>query len=240
MRSRQSDLSGNGGGTLFVVATPIGNMDDLTLRALATLQSVDVILCEDTRHTRALLARHGITVATESYHEHNEVQKTPGIVERLVDGVSMALVSDAGTPTISDPGYRLLNALRETVVAVVPIPGASSVTTLLSVSGLPTDRFVFEGFLPVKKGKRQRRLDELASEPRTIVLFESPHRIARTLAECLATWGDRPACLGRELTKKFEEIRRAPLSELSAHFEGRSVKGEITLAIGGFASSAKD
>lgn len=240
MTSDSSHAGRGATGTLYVVATPIGNMDDLTLRALATLQSVEVILCEDTRHTRALLARHGIAAATESYHEHNEVQKTPGIVTRLEEGASMALVSDAGTPTVSDPGYRLLNALRGTGVNVIPIPGASSVTTLLSVSGLPTDRFVFEGFLPVKKGKRQRRLDELAAEPRTIVLFESPHRIARTLAECLATWGDRPACLGRELTKKFEEIRRAPLSDLVAHVQGRTVKGEITLAVGGQVRTADE
>lgn len=226
-------------GALFVVATPIGNLGDMSHRAVETLREVELILCEDTRQTRKLLDHYGVRTPTMAYHDHNEARKTPELVERLTNGAQIALVSDAGTPTISDPGYRLLNALRSTDVAVVPIPGASAVTALLSVSGLPTDRFLFEGFLPVKKGKRQRRLDELAVEKGTIVLFESPHRIARTLAECLDVWGDRPACIGRELTKKFEEIRRGHLSELCEWAGQRTLKGEITLAVSG-ASAASE
>ncbi|GAB4320098.1 MAG: hypothetical protein Kow0074_10140 [Candidatus Zixiibacteriota bacterium] len=196
-----------------------------------------MILCEDTRQTRKLLDHYGVRTPTMAYHDHNEARKTPELVERLIAGAQIALVSDAGTPTISDPGYRLLHALRSTDVMVVPIPGASAVTALLSVSGLPTDRFLFEGFLPVKKGKRQRRLEELAAERATIVLFESPYRIARTLIECLDAWGDRPACAGRELTKKFEEIRRGTLSELCEWAGTKTMKGEITLAVAGCSAS---
>lgn len=220
-------------GSLYVLATPIGNLGDISYRAIKTLQDADLILCEDTRQTRKLLDHYGIHAPTMSYHDHNEARKTPEIVERLMQGANIALVSDAGTPTISDPGYRLLNALRDTDLSVIPIPGASAVTALLSVSGLPTDRFVFEGFLPVKKGKRQRRLEELAVDEKTIVFFESPHRIARTLGECLAVMGNRPACVGRELTKKFEEIQRGTLEELSQWAQQKTIKGEITLAIGG-------
>jgi 16S rRNA (cytidine1402-2'-O)-methyltransferase len=221
------------GGILYVVATPIGNLDDISNRALTILQNVDLILCEDTRRTRKLLSRYGIEARTMSFHEHNEAQKTPAIVEKLDAGAKIALVSDAGTPTISDPGYRLISALSETEIPSIPIPGPSAVTALLSVAGLPTDRFVFEGFLPVKAGKRRRRLEELANDPRTIVLFESPFRIARTLNECNDIFGDRRCCLGRELTKQFEEIRRGTLSELAAWAGSRKLKGEIVLAIEG-------
>lgn len=220
-------------GVLYVVATPIGNLEDISQRALNVLRSVDLILCEDTRHTRKLLSHYAISARVEAYHEHNERQRTPALVARLQAGAQVALVSDAGTPTISDPGYRLLEALSHTEVAVVPIPGPSAVTALISVSGLPTDRFVFEGFLPVKSGKRHQRLTQLASEERTIVLFESPYRIARTLSECLEVWGDRRCCLGRELTKKFEEVRRDSLSGLCAWANGRTFKGEIVLAVAG-------
>lgn len=220
-------------GTLYVVATPIGNLADISPRALSVLRDVELVLCEDTRHTRKLLDHYAINARVEAYHEHNERQKTPSLVERLQSGAQIALVSDAGTPAISDPGYPLLEALRHTAVSVVPIPGPSALTAILSVSGLPTDRFVFEGFLPVKSGKRQRRLGELAAEERTIVLFESPYRIARTLSECLTAWGDRQCCLGRELTKKFEEIRRGSLSELCAWADKRAFKGEIVLAVAG-------
>ncbi len=224
-------------GNLYVLATPIGNLGDISHRAIETLHHADLILCEDTRQTRKLLDRYGINTSTMSYHDHNEARKTPEIIQRLMQGANIALVSDAGTPTIADPGYRLLNALRETDVSVSPIPGASAVTALLSVSGLPTDRFVFEGFLPVKKGKRQRRLEGLAADQRTIIFFESPHRIARTLSECLTAMGNRPACVGRELTKKFEEIQRGTLEELGQWAERKTIKGEITLAIGGRSST---
>ncbi len=220
-------------GVLYVVATPIGNLGDISARALEVLRKVDLILCEDTRHTRKLLSHYDINARVEAYHDHNERQKTPSLVSRIQSGARVALVSDAGTPTISDPGYSLIAALSQTEISIVPIPGPSSVTALLSVSGLPTDRFVFEGFLPVKSGKRSRRLQELAVEDRTIVLFESPYRIARTLAECYGAWGNRRACLGRELTKKFEEIRRDSLQGLCAWSEGRSFKGEIVLAVAG-------
>ncbi len=226
-------------GVLYVVATPIGNLGDISRRALEVLAAVDVILCEDTRHTRTLLSHYAINASLESYHEHNERQKAPLIVERLRAGARMALVSDAGTPTISDPGYRLLVALDDGSVSVVPIPGPSAVTALLSVSGLPTDRFVFEGFLPVKTGKRHGRLEELSTDPRTIVLFESPFRIARTLSECLQILGDRRCCLGRELTKMFEEVRRGSLSQLVEWSAGRTPKGEIVLAIAGAPDSAE-
>ncbi|MBD3298084.1 MAG: 16S rRNA (cytidine(1402)-2'-O)-methyltransferase [candidate division Zixibacteria bacterium] len=220
-------------GSLYVLATPIGNLGDISHRAIETLRNANLILCEDTRQTRKLLDHYGISVPTMSYHDHNEARKTPEIVERLTQGATIALVSDAGTPTISDPGYRLLNALRDTDISVIPIPGASAVTALLSVSGLPTDRFVFEGFLPVKKGKRRRRLEELATDERTMILFESPYRIARTLSECLAAMGNRPACVGRELTKTFEEIQRGTLEQLGQWAEKKTIKGEITVAIGG-------
>lgn len=221
------------GGVLYVIATPIGNLGDVSARALETLRTVDLVLCEDTRRTHKLLSHHGIETRTTSFHEHNEEKKVPSIIEQLNAGSSIALVSDAGTPTISDPGYRLISALAQTEIPIIPIPGPSAVTALLSVSGLPTDRFVFEGFLPVKSGKRRRRLEELAGEPRTIVLFESPFRIARTLAECFEVLSDRRCCFGRELTKEFEEIRHGTLAELSQWSEGRTFKGEIVLAIAG-------
>ena len=224
-------------GVLYVVATPIGNLEDISQRALGVLRSVDLILCEDTRHTRKLLSHYAISVRVEAYHEHNERHRTPSLVARLQAGAQVALVSDAGTPTISDPGYHLLEALSHTEIAVVPIPGPSAVTAIVSVSGLPTDRFVFEGFLPVKSGKRRQRLTLLASEERTIVLFESPYRIARTLSECLEVWGDRRCCLGRELTKKFEEVRRGSLSGMCTWAEGRTFKGEIVLAVAGLGYS---
>lgn len=233
VRSETGESDDEISGTLYVVATPIGNLEDISPRAVNVLRGVDLILCEDTRHTRKLLAHYAINARVEAYHEHNERQRTPSLVARLQAGARIALVSDAGTPTISDPGYPLLEALTHTQVSVVPIPGPSAVTAILSVSGLPTDRFVFEGFLPVKSGKRLKRLTELASEERTIVLFESPYRIARTLSACLDAWGDRRCCLGRELTKKFEEVRRDSLSALCAWAGPRTFKGEIVLAVAG-------
>lgn len=221
------------GGALYVVATPLGNLGDITGRGVETLRRVDLVLCEDTRRTRILLSHYGISVRTLSLHEHNERARVEAVLGRLADGAQVALVSDAGTPAVSDPGYRLVDAAALGGFAVVPIPGPSAVTALLSVAGLPADRYVFEGFLPPKPGRRARRLAELAAETRTIVLFESPHRIARTLAELLAAWGDRRCCLGRELTKRFEEIRHGRLSDLATYLGSRAVKGEITLAVAG-------
>jgi 16S rRNA (cytidine1402-2'-O)-methyltransferase len=221
-------------GRLYVVATPIGNLDDISHRAIDVLRRVGLILCEDTRRTRILLAHYDIRNRCESFHEHSERAKTPEAVARLVAGAEMAIVSDGGTPLISDPGYRLVTACRAAGIEVIPIPGPSAVTAILSVAGLPTDRFVFEGFLPPKGAKRARRIAELAVEARTIVLFESPHRIARALDELAEAWGnERRCCLGRELTKKFEEIRRGTLAELAEWSSGRTLKGEITLAVSG-------
>ncbi|MEW5702878.1 MAG: 16S rRNA (cytidine(1402)-2'-O)-methyltransferase [Candidatus Zixiibacteriota bacterium] len=220
-------------GVLYVVATPLGNLDDISTRAVHVLGSVDLILCEDTRRTRVLVYHLGIRIPTLSLHEHNERSRTAAVLARLGDGARIALVSDAGTPVISDPGYRLIASVVESGHPIVPIPGASAVTALLSVAGLPADRYVFEGFLPPKSGRRARRLAELAAETRTIVLFESPHRLARTLGELHAAWGDRWCCVGRELTKRYEEIQHGRLSELAARHHSRAIKGEITLAVAG-------
>lgn len=227
-------------GRLYVVATPIGNLEDISRRALDVLRTVDLIFCEDTRRTRVLLAHYDIRNRCESFHEHSEGAKTPAAVARLAAGAQVAIVSDGGTPLISDPGYRLVTACREAGIAVIPIPGPSAVTAILSVAGLPTDRFVFEGFLPPKGAKRARRIAELAAESRTVVIFESPHRIARALGELAAACGDeRRCCLGRELTKKFEEIRRGTLAELSAWAGARTLKGEITLVLSGATTRRK-
>jgi len=201
--------------TLFVVATPIGNLDDITLRALNTLQEVDLIAAEDTRHTRKLLARHGIEAASIALHEHNEEQMAPRLVSRLLAGESIALVSDAGTPLLSDPGYRLVRLAAEAGVEISPIPGPSAVTAALSVSGLATDRFAFEGFLPSRRTARIKQLEALASEPRSTVLFESSHRIMASLEDMEAVFGsDRQAAICREMTKRFETVLRGTLGDL--------------------------
>ncbi len=219
-------------GTLYVVATPIGNLEDLSERALRTLREVDVIAAEDTRRTGKLLQHFGISKPLTSYHDASERRKAPELVRQLEEGRSIALVSDAGTPLLSDPGYRLVRAALDAGIAVVPIPGASAVTALLSVSGLAVDRFVFEGFLPPKEGKRRKRLEALKDEPRTILLYESPHHIARTLVEVEEVLGDREIALGRELTKVFEEVLRGRVSEVRAAMAGRE-RGEYTIAIAG-------
>jgi len=202
-------------GTLYVVATPIGNLEDISARALRILREVEGIAAEDTRHTGQLLAHFGINTPMFSLHEHNEYARLEQIVERLRQGQSLALVSDAGTPLISDPGFPLVRELRRQGLKVIPAPGPSSVLAALSVAGLPTDRFIFEGFLSAKSAARRQRLQALAREERTLVFLEASHRIAEMLADLAAVFGgERPAVIARELTKRFEEVQAATLSEL--------------------------
>ncbi len=218
---------------LYLVSTPIGNLEDITLRALAVLKSVDLVACEDTRHTRRLLDHFGIRKPTVSYHEHNEQARAEELVQRLLEGKSVAIVSDAGTPGISDPAYRIVLAAIERGIAVVPIPGAVALVAGLVASGLPTDSFLFAGFLPPKKMARRARLEELKAQRATLVLYEAPHRIRETLADALEVLGDRQASLARELTKLHEQFIRGKLSELVAHFETNQPRGEMTLVIAG-------
>jgi 16S rRNA (cytidine1402-2'-O)-methyltransferase len=217
---------------LYVVATPIGNLEDVTLRALRVLKEADLIACEDTRRTRTLLARFGISTPTTSYFEHNKLRKGPYLVGLLRDGKTVALVTDAGTPGISDPGFLLVREARAAGVPVVPVPGPAAVTAALSVAGVPASPFVFEGFLPIKSGRRLRRLRELAAMDMTVVLYESPHRIAVTLDAVREVFGDGDILVARELTKQFEDIAFAPPS---AHLErlagGSAARGEFTLVI---------
>jgi 16S rRNA (cytidine1402-2'-O)-methyltransferase len=220
-------------GTLYVVATPIGNLEDVTARALRVLKEVDLIAAEDTRRTRLLLAHFGIRTPLTSYYDAVEARRVPGLLAKLAAGARLALVSDAGTPGLSDPGHRLVTAAVSAGVPVVSIPGPSALTAALAVAGMATERFVFEGFLPARGAERARRLAALRAEPRAIVLFEAPHRLARTLADLIDTLGDRPAVLARELTKRFEEVRRETLSTLSAAVAARRVRGEITLIVAG-------
>ena len=221
------------GGVLYVVATPIGNLEDLTLRALRVLREVDLIAAEDTRHTRVLLSRHGISRPVTSYYDAVERARAPGIVEKLKAGARVALVSDAGTPGIADPGYHLVRGALAAGVPVVPVPGASAVTALVSVAGLAAERFVFEGFLPSRPGPRGARLAALASEPRAIVFFEAGRRLAAFLAAAHAALGERDAVIARELTKRHEEILRGTLGELAAHVASMErVRGEVTVLVG--------
>ena len=222
-------------GTLYVVATPIGHRDDITLRALKILGQVDLIAAEDTRKTRRLLDLHGIKGSFISYHEHNENERTPQILKKLKTGASIALVSNAGTPTVSDPGYRLIKSAAGNDVSIVPVPGVSAAAAALSVAGLPTDAFTFAGFLPKKKGKRLKQLGELAQEPRTLIFYESPKRILTLLKEIIGTMGNRYGMLGREMTKLHEEFIRGRLSEILKILAARSgIKGECTLLVSGW------
>lgn len=221
-------------GTLYVVATPIGNLQDITLRALRLLGEVDLIAAEDTRHTRKLLSHHGISRPLVSYHEHNKQRQASHLLALLQEGQNIALVTDAGTPCISDPGYFLLQTLIAHAIPIVPIPGPAAVMAALSVAGLPTDRFVFEGFLPPKGGKRRQRLEALRQEPRTIVVYESPHRLLRLLQDLVTHFGpERRVVLTRELTKHFEETRRGTASTLLEDLQGRTIRGECTVVIAG-------
>jgi len=218
-------------GTLYLVATPIGNLDDISNRALQILKRVDLIACEDTRHTRKLLQRFGINTKTISYHEHNESQRSLELIEQLKQGSDIAVVSDAGTPAINDPGFRLVSAAIDNNVQVVPIPGPNALITALVASGLPTDEFFFAGFLPSRLTARHSRLRELISVPGTLVLYEAPHRLAATLKDALEILGERRAVVARELTKLHEEIRRGLLSELVEHYSREEPRGEIVLMI---------
>jgi 16S rRNA (cytidine1402-2'-O)-methyltransferase len=219
-------------GTLYLIATPIGNLEDITHRAVRLLGEVAVIACEDTRHTRKLLNHYDINTRTVSYHEHNERERAAELIVQLRQGANVALVSDAGTPGISDPGFRLARLAIENEIAVVPIPGASAFVAALVASGLPTDEFYFGGFLPSRSGARRARLAELRAIPATLVFYEGPHRIAATLREAREVLGEREAVVARELTKLHEEIVRGRLSELAARFgENESARGEMVLLI---------
>jgi 16S rRNA (cytidine1402-2'-O)-methyltransferase len=218
---------------LYIVATPIGNLEDITLRALRVLREADLIACEDTRQTRKLLDHFGIAKPVTSYHDHNEAARTAELIGRLDRGETVALVSDAGTPLISDPGYRLVRAAIEAGIAVVPIPGPSAVMGALAGAGLGTDSFRFCGFLPPKTSQRRKVFEEWKNEACTLVFYEAPHRILETLEDIAATMGARPVVIARELTKLHEEFLRGTAAELHATLSGRpSVKGEITLLIG--------
>ncbi|HTM11602.1 MAG TPA: 16S rRNA (cytidine(1402)-2'-O)-methyltransferase [Bryobacteraceae bacterium] len=220
-------------GTLYIIATPIGNLEDITLRALRLLREVDWIACEDTRQTRKLLEHFGISKPMMSYYEHNEAARAAELVERLQTGVSVALVSDAGTPLISDPGYRLVQAAITAAIPVVPIPGVSAVVGALSAAGLPTDAFRFCGFLPPKSSQRKKTLEQLKTETATLIFYETPHRILEALEDVAAVMGPRPVVVARELTKLHEEFLRGTAAELRAELASRpSVKGEFTLLIG--------
>jgi 16S rRNA (cytidine1402-2'-O)-methyltransferase len=220
-------------GTLYVVGTPIGNLEDLSQRALRILREVDLIAAEDTRHTRGLLTHFDIRTPLFAYHEHNARTAGPALLERLQAGGSVALVTDAGMPGISDPGAHLVALARAAAVPVVVVPGPTAVTTALVGSGLPTDRFVFEGFIPRSGKERKQRLQEIARETRTVVIYEAPHRVLDTLADLQEVLGDRVIVAARELTKTYEEYRRGTAADLHAHFTATPPRGEFTLVIAG-------
>ena len=218
-------------GTLYLVSTPIGNLEDITLRALRVLKEVDLVAAEDTRQTRRLLTHYNIQTPLTSYFEGNQQVKGAKLIERLKTGETIALVSDAGTPIISDPGYPLLRGCIDAGIPIVPIPGASAVVTAASISGLPLHNFTFEGFLSPKSGKRKRQLSVLADEQRTLILFESPHRLRRFLEDVLEVMGERDIVVTRELTKRFEEVFRGNVSEALEKFQDTEPRGEFTIVI---------
>ena len=221
-------------GTLYLVGTPIGNLEDITLRALRILKEVDLIACEDTRQTQKLLNHFAIATKTVSYHEHNEAAKSAELAKQMQAGASIALVSDAGMPAVSDPGYRLVTVAIEHGIPVVPIPGASAFLSALVASGLPTDSFEFRGFLPAKRGERRAELEQIRNASQTQIFYEAPHRIVETLSDVVETLGEsRPIVVAREVTKLHEEFRRGKAADVLRTFQAReSVKGEITLLIG--------
>jgi 16S rRNA (cytidine1402-2'-O)-methyltransferase len=218
---------------LYVVATPIGNLADITLRALDILKSADVVAAEDTRHSGMLLKHFGIKKPFISFHEHNEATRTLELVERIAHGENVALITDAGTPGLSDPGLRLIRECIKRELPLTVIPGPSSILTALVGSGFSTEKFSFRGFLPVKSGQRERELRAAAEREETVIFFESPYRLTKTLAACIGLMPERQLCVARELTKKFEEFRRGTASELFAHFQAHPPKGEIVLVISG-------
>jgi 16S rRNA (cytidine1402-2'-O)-methyltransferase len=216
---------------LYIVATPIGNLGDITLRAIEVLKTVDLVAAEDTRHSGILLKHLGVKKSFVSYHEHNEASRTPELVERLARGENVALITDAGTPALSDPGFRLIRECIKREVPFTIIPGPSSIPTALLGSGFSTDKFSFRGFLPVKNGQRERELRAAAERNETTIFFESPYRLMKTLAACREVMPDRQLCVARELTKKFEEFRRGTAGELLAHYQAHPPKGEIVFVI---------
>ena len=219
-------------GTLYLVATPIGNLADITHRALQVLNDVELIACEDTRHTHKLLNHYDINTKTISYHEHNEQQRAAELIELLKQGSDLAIVSDAGTPAISDPGFRLVRAAVENEITIVPLPGPSALISALIAAGLPTDQFFFGGFLPARSSARRARFDELRSVPGTLIFYEAPHRLAGSLRDALEILGEREAVVARELTKLHEEIRRGRLSDLAEHYATvEQPRGEIVFLI---------
>ncbi len=217
---------------LYLVATPIGNLGDITIRAISVLARADVILCEDTRHSRTLLAHFSIATPTRPYHEHNAARERPRVLRELEKGARIALISDAGTPLVSDPGWKLVRAALDAGHRVEALPGPSSALAALTVAGLPTDSFFFAGFLPPKQAARRARIAELKDIPSTLIIFEAPSRVPEALADLAAGLGDRPAAVARELTKLHEDVHRAPLTRLSDEFAGASVKGEVVIVVG--------
>ncbi len=216
-------------GKLYIVATPIGNLKDITLRAIEVLKDVNIIAAEDTRHTKILTSHYGIDTPLTSYFEHNKIKKTDYLIRLLKEGRNVALVSDAGTPGISDPGFVIIKKALEEGIPIVPIPGPAAFLTALSVSGLPTNKFVFEGFLSNKSSQRRKRLKELSKEERTVIIYESPHRLLKALQDMLEILGDRHIVCARELTKKFEEVRREKVSECIRHFSNTKILGEFII-----------
>jgi len=231
-KKKAAAANDGGAGCLYVVATPIGNLEDISLRALRILKEADVIVCEDTRETQKLLSHFGISKRLVSYHEHNEITRAPEIVIELEQGAKIALVSDAGTPAISDPGYRLVSLCVRHGIHVVPVPGASAFVAALAASGMPIEEFVFVGFLPARPTARRKALRVLAEEPRTIAVYEAPHRLLDTLEDALEILGNRPAVIAREVTKVYEEFLRGHIEDLLAAARKKGPRGEITLLIG--------
>lgn len=227
-------------GTLYVVSTPIGNMGDFSFRAVEVLKSVVLVLAEDTRHSRPLLDRYEIRTPTSAYHEHNEAAATPKIVQRLSGGDDLALITDAGTPLVSDPGHRLVRAALDAGIRVVPVPGASAMLAALVASGLSTERFTFFGFLPRKGRERTETLDAIASSPVTAVLYEAPGRVAATLQDVSKRSAGRAAVVARELTKQFEEVRRGTVESLAAYYEETPPRGEVVILVGGASPAVVD
>jgi 16S rRNA (cytidine1402-2'-O)-methyltransferase len=229
----QSAIQNPTSGTLFVVSTPIGNMEDITLRALKVLKSVEIIAAENVAHTKGLCEHYKIKTRLASYNQHNRKIKAPGLIKRLKSGQDVAIVTDAGTPGISDPGVHLINLAANAGMTVTPIPGPSAVIAALSVSGLPSEQFLFQGFLPNKAGKRKKAISELANEPRTMVFFEAPHRIRAMLEDLREILGDRHMVMLREITKVFEDVKRGTISTILAHLTADRTRGEFTLAVAG-------